>query len=169
MKLADSLFAQIRRSCEDAYPEEACGVVWLDADAAPAQGGDGERLAPIVGPPAQVRALANVQNALHAADPITYDRDARTAYALSPADEIWVDGLSRRLLVVWHSHPDHDAYFSDTDLRRAAPPQWGGEATYPWVTQIVVSVRQGRLADARAFRWCEDEHAFVDEELEVIP
>lgn len=148
MRLSPDLFATIREACERAFPEEACGVVVRDAAAG-----------------AAVREFANIQNALHAADPVANPRDARTAYALSAEDSIWLDRLGSRLLAIWHSHPDHDAYFSDTDIARAAP--WGDEATYPEAVQIVVSVRDGRFADVRAYRWSPEDCAFVEHGLEL--
>ena len=54
--------AEMRAHAEEAYPEECCGVV-------------------LATPSGQlVRRMTNVQNQLHAQDPVAHPRDARTAY-----------------------------------------------------------------------------------------
>ncbi len=130
-------FTSIRRQAETEYPNECCGVILVKA-------GAGERsLVP----------CRNIQNELHAKDPVRYPRDARTAYSiglqdLRKIDEFVSAGFS--VLVLYHSHIDVGAYFSPTDKELAAP---GGNPWFPDATYFVVSVVDHKFADARAFSW----------------
>jgi proteasome lid subunit RPN8/RPN11 len=80
---------------------------------------------------------------------------AHDRYLLDPKDRLAAEAEARAagLAVVgfYHSHPDHDAYFSATDLERSEERQWGE----PWVPStyayLVISVRDGRPAAWRAF------------------
>ncbi len=97
-------FAAIQAQAEREYPYECCGFVIGDPN--------GE----------EVRPIANIQNEKHAANPAAYPRDARTAYLMDPRAQLAVlneiDRRGLQLRVVYHSHPDHDAYFS---AHRPAP------------------------------------------------
>lgn len=66
--------------------------------------------------------------------------------------------------VIYHSHPEHDAYFSATD-RAAACLFDPNEPDYPDTAQVVISVRGGRFADVAAFVWDSDCKDFVRTEL----
>jgi proteasome lid subunit RPN8/RPN11 len=115
------------------YPDEACGFVVQRAGA--------EEVVPV----------ANVQNERHAADPTL--RDARTAYTMGKDAVPIVTGHERGDLVIhaiFHSHPDHDAYFSAEDRKQATV--WD-EPSYPDAGQIVVSVRDGEVKAMKAFAW----------------
>ena len=64
--------------------------------------------------------LKNIQNKLHALDPLTYPRTAVIAYTMDPLELDNVIRLKRktsatRLKAFYHSHPNHDAYFSAED------------------------------------------------------
>jgi proteasome lid subunit RPN8/RPN11 len=134
--------AEIRRHAEAEYPSECCGVILLR--------GGGERV---------LMRCRNVQDALHRRDPVEHPRDSRTAYYIDPTDLLAVgrreaDGYE--VSVIYHSHCEAGAYFSDTDKRNAL---FGGEPAYPHVNYIVVSVVGGRVTAGAAFRWspeCRD-------------
>jgi len=70
-------------------------------------------------------------------------------YQLASADLRAADAEARRrgltLVGIYHSHPDCDAYFSQTDL----------ENSCPWYSFVVLSIRQGRFAHANS--WLPDE------------
>jgi proteasome lid subunit RPN8/RPN11 len=66
---------------------------------------------------------------------------------------------------VYHSHPQHDAYFSAEDQRNATP---FGEPTFPDAGQIVVSVYDGVVGETKAFRWSSTEQQYVDAPLQVV-
>jgi proteasome lid subunit RPN8/RPN11 len=69
------------------------------------------------------------------------------------------------LRAIYHSHPDHDAYFSETDSAAAAPL---GEPSFPGVVHLVYSVRGGRAGDVKAFDWGADEGRYVEIAIELV-
>lgn len=140
----------VRRHCREAYPDEACGVIVATRD--------GE---------ARVVRVRNIQDEMHAKDPLNYPRTARTAYTGHPADlraalEL-ADEEGCRLVAFYHSHPDHDAYFSAEDTAQATP---FGEPSYPGALQVVVSVRERSVREIKAFAWSEQASAYVETSLE---
>jgi [CysO sulfur-carrier protein]-S-L-cysteine hydrolase len=127
--------ARIRAQAAAEYPAESCGVVLARVE---------ER---------RLLACRNIQNDLHARDPERYPRDARTAYYIDPADLLRIgrlEGEGFTVAVIYHSHIDAGAYFSETDRRNAL---LGGEPSYPDATYVVTSVMGGRVAAMAAFRW----------------
>ena len=64
-----------------------------------------------------------------------------------------------RLKAFYHSHPDHDAYFSAEDKAFASP---FGEPTFPNTAQIVVSIYQREVKRICAFAWSEEQEDFVE-------
>ena len=152
LALSETAFAAIAEHAKDAYPEECCGVILGD------DGGD------------EVHRLDNIQNRLHATDPDTFLRDARTAYTLDPKElEAVLQQAERRGLAfkaLYHSHPDHDAYFSDEDKACATP---FGEPTYPDTAQIVISVMSGRVGRVAVYTWNPAAEDFVETTLKRVP
>jgi proteasome lid subunit RPN8/RPN11 len=141
-----ALYAHARRD----YPNECCGMVFGPKDS-----------------PAADRAVAcaNIQNELHAEDPIKHTRDARTAYNLGAADLFKLAKSLRSgapAKIVYHSHVDVGAYFSDTDQAAA---QMDGEPSYP-VEYVVVDVRAGGSAvgigGAVQFAWDAAQRRYVE-------
>jgi glutamate-1-semialdehyde 2,1-aminomutase len=134
--------AEIKRHAIRDYPNECCGVVVVR--------GDERRLVP----------CRNIQDQKHAADPARFSRDARTAYFMDPADLARVNRLEREgfnLAVVYHSHPNAGAYFSETDRLQAL---MDGEPAYPDVVYLVVSVVGTAVEAAAAYRWNAETRAF---------
>jgi proteasome lid subunit RPN8/RPN11 len=122
----DEIYAHAR----EGYPEEVCGFIL-----------DGE-----------VRRCENRQNALHAEDPAHFPRDARTAYNLGAKDLFFLDKSLRSprpVRVIYHSHVEVGAYFSDEDVRAAAPD---GELLYP-VDYLVVDAARDGVRGAARFRF----------------
>ncbi len=135
--LAPETLEAIYAHARAGYPEEVCGFVL--------RGG---------GEPEAARRCVNRQNALHAEDPARFPRDARTAYNLAPADLFFLDKSlrgERPVRVIYHSHVDVGAYFSDEDARAAAPD---GELLYP-VDYLVVDVATGGVRGAKLFTFRE--------------
>jgi len=128
------------------YPEETCGLVF----------GSGDDL--------EVVPLRNIQNDLHRRFPDAYRRDARTAYEFDTLEKEAVisahEAAGRPLLAIYHSHPDHDAYFSETDREAAAPPGWG--PIHPGAVYLVFSVYGGILHAAAGFEWSEEAQSFAE-------
>jgi proteasome lid subunit RPN8/RPN11 len=135
---------------EREFPFECCGFIVGDAAD-------------------EVRPIRNIQNEKHAADPATFQRDARTAYLMDPKEQLAVlqeiDRRKLKLKAVYHSHPDHEAYFSATDRARACSFD-PAEPDYPETAYIVMSVRGGKYADAAAFIWDMERKDFVKAELQ---
>jgi proteasome lid subunit RPN8/RPN11 len=133
----------IRRQAIDEYPAESCGVIMMRGQ---------ERL---------LLRCRNVQDELHAREPQRYPRTARTAYHIDPQDLLRIGRLEAEgfsVALIYHSHVDAGAYFSETDRRQAL---LGGEPTYPGTTYLVTSVVQGRAEATRAFRWHEAQRDFL--------
>lgn len=137
---------EVRRHAVEEYPDECCGVIVRTSDG-------GTRVV-------QVR---NIQDEMHAKDPVAYPRTARIAYCGHPADLRAALDLADEpgcaLLAFYHSHPDHDAYFSAEDMEQATP---FGEPSYPDALQLVVSVYGRRVHDIKAFAWSPDAGAYVE-------
>ena len=119
----------------------------------------------------EVRPITNIQNRKHAENPAEFGRDARTAFLMDPREHLAVmNEIDRRKLalrVVYHSHPDHDAYFSPTDRAQACTFD-PTEPDYPGTTYIVLSVKAGKFVRAAAFAWDAQTRDFIETELRVI-
>ena len=61
-----------------------------------------------------------------------------------------VDSKQLPIKVFYHSHPEHDAYFSEEDLRMAL---FDGEPNYPEASYLVVSVYDKKIRDHVMFKW----------------
>jgi [CysO sulfur-carrier protein]-S-L-cysteine hydrolase len=125
----------IRSQAVEEYPFESCGVILTR------------------GAERRVLRCRNAQNELHARDPHRYPRDARTAYYIDPKDLLRIGDLERQgfaVSVIYHSHIDAGAYFSETDRRQALV---GGEPAYPGAAYVVTSVVQGVVDAMAAFLW----------------
>jgi proteasome lid subunit RPN8/RPN11 len=87
---------------------------------------------------------------------------ARDRYEIDPRDHIRIqreaDAGGLEIVGYYHSHPDHPAQASVFDTERA----WAGPV------YVIVSVRQGELAEANAFRAERDGGPFHRESLEVV-
>jgi proteasome lid subunit RPN8/RPN11 len=143
--LSENAWEAIGEHAKATFPEECCGVV-LDSGVAD-----------------HVERLRNMQNHLHALDPQTYPRTATTAYAMDYKElELILDNAKRsgaKLKAFYHSHPNHDAYFSAEDKAFASP---FGEPTFPGAGQIVVSVYDHAIKGMRAFIWSDEQHDFIE-------
>jgi proteasome lid subunit RPN8/RPN11 len=149
----NAIIAQAERE----FPHECCGFIigsTADTDAG-----------------AEVRPIGNIQNRKHAEDPAAFPRDARTAFLMEPKEHLAVmNEIDRRKLalrIVYHSHPDHDAYFSPTD-RAAACSFDPSEPDYPDTAHLVMSIRAGKFVRAAAFVWDAAKKEFAETELEVV-
>lgn len=141
--------ARIEAQAVAEYPAESCGVILTRA---------GER---------KLLPCRNIQNELHARDPERYPRDARTAYYIDPADLLRIgrlEGEGFTVTVIYHSHIDAGAYFSETDRRNA---MLGDEPSYPQTTYVVTSVLEGRVDAMAAFRWDAGSRDFLPVPVET--
>jgi len=108
----------------------------------------------------EVSRLTNSQNDLHAQDPAHFGRDARTGYFVDPKEVFNLirdtEKRGEKILAFYHSHPDHDAYFSKEDFAGAV--MWG-EPVYPGAVYIVISVLDGAVKEAVLFSWDGKEYS----------
>ncbi len=147
--LPKPLLVEIEAHAVSTFPDECCGFV-IERDG---------RLA--------IARVTNVQNEQHAAHPEQFPRTATTAYTMgSEAAPILVDHDRGRLAIraIYHSHPQHAAYFSAEDKKQATV--WD-EPSYPDAAQIVISVIDKEVRDVKAFRWEAGARDFVEVPFEV--
>lgn len=142
LKLSQSDYAALRRHGEQTYPHECCGVLLG------AMNGNGERL---------VREVVRCGN--------TRDDRPQDRYHISPRELVRIQrqGRERGLDVVgfYHSHPDHPARWSQTDLAEA---HWIG------CSYVITSVENGRAVTTNSFALLgatEEDKRFEDEAVEV--
>jgi proteasome lid subunit RPN8/RPN11 len=81
-------------------------------------------------------------------------------YELRPEDLLAADREARRLKMdligIYHSHPDCDAYFSETDLKNSCP----------WYSFVVLSVQNGKFHHANS--WLPNAEQTESEKEELI-
>jgi proteasome lid subunit RPN8/RPN11 len=154
--LAPELLERVFEEARAAYArgEESCGLLVGPA-------ADPARVDEIV-------PLENRANKLHALDPETYPRGGRTYFDVDPLKfaRAVEDGeaCGRPVKVLYHSHLDVGAYFSETDALAATAG--GGEPTYD-LAYLVTSVRQGTVEDRKLFVWDPASRSFAEAPLVV--
>jgi proteasome lid subunit RPN8/RPN11 len=150
--LQPKTFNEICAHAKAQFPEECCGVIL--------QAGTREF----------VRPCRNIQNQMHRDDPDAYPRDARTAYLMHPDDLISVhkevETQHRPIKAFYHSHPNHEAYFSEKDKSDAMV--WG-EPAYPGATYLVISIYEDTIRVVKAFEWDEVKSDFVEVPVQTTP
>ena len=140
------LLEEVYREARRAYPAECCG--WL---AGPRDSHRATRL----------RSCENAQD--QGEHPTQAQREANTAYVIAGADLL---ALNRELdgdepaKVIYHSHYNGRAYFSETDHQVATSP-WGDGPMYP-VQQLVVGLTDSTVVEAALFAWSESAEGFVE-------
>jgi proteasome lid subunit RPN8/RPN11 len=113
--------------------------------------------------------LENRANKLHRLDPETYPRTGRMYFDVDPLKfERAVragEASGRPVKVLYHSHLDVGAYFSETD---AAAATMGGDRPAYDLAYLVTSVRAAGVDDRKLFVWNEDARTFIEAELSVV-
>ena len=146
VEISTTLLAEIFVHAREVFPAECCG--WLT----------GPQSHPRV---EAVRRCANAQD--DGEHPSAADRTAETAYVIAGDDLI---ALSRSIdseapaKVIYHSHPNGRAYFSETDRKVATSP-WGDGPTYP-VQQLVVGIDSKEVREAALFAWSDESGGFIE-------
>ena len=104
-----------------AYPNECCGAM----------------LGRINGDKKTVTEAVPLENA--------FQGEQGERYELRPEDLLAADKAARErgldLIGIFHSHPDCDAYFSQTDLKNSCP----------WYSFVVLSIQRGKFHHANSF------------------
>jgi len=154
MDLTQQELKEIFAHAEDGYPDEVCGIV--------------------IGKPGHpktyaVHRCANLANQYHQEDPTRYPRDARTAYLMDPKELLRIqseaDAKGLEFILIYHSHTDHEAYFSKTDRELAL---FDGEPLWPGAGYLVVSVREGKITNFKVFIWNHLRKDFTEEPSPVL-
>ncbi len=117
------------------YPNECCGAMLGSID-------DGAKL---------VREAMPLENA--------FQGEQAARYELRPEDLLAADRAARSrsmdLIGIYHSHPDCDAYFSQTDLKNSCP----------WYSFVVLSIRGGEFDHANSWLPNAEQTEAAKEEL----
>ncbi|ACY16678.1 Mov34/MPN/PAD-1 family protein [Haliangium ochraceum] len=144
------LMERVFREAREAFPAECCG--WM-------AGPKHERVV------TSVRPCVNAQDSDSdggAPDSIA-GRSAETAYVIAGSDLVAFNRGFRDPeppRIIYHSHPNGRAYFSDTDQQVATSP-WGDGPAYE-VQQLVVGIDDQRVTEAALFAWSDDAGQFVE-------
>lgn len=133
LQLPRVLRVRLERWAREGYPHETCGLLLGTRN------GEG----------VEVKELTAARN-------LNVER-AADRYELDPGDFVAADKQARdagmEVVGIWHTHPDHPARPSQTDLAAA----WEG-----W-SYMILSVSDHGVGDVRS--WRLDGSAFVEEEI----
>jgi proteasome lid subunit RPN8/RPN11 len=142
LKIGKTEFDEIRRHGEETYPHECCGVLL-------GQMRDDERV---------VTSIARCGN--------TRTDSPQNRYHIDPRELVRIQREGRErgedIIGFYHSHPDHPAQWSPTDLAEA---HWIG------CSYVITSVEKGKAAITNSYELAgRDESAkkLVDEKIEVV-
>ena len=151
LTLTQKAWEEISHHAIETFPEECCGVILDDSTTN------------------EVRRCRNIQNQLHALDPESYPRNATIAYAMDPKELESIireaEATGTKMKAFYHSHPNHEAYFSQEDKAFATP---FGEPTYPESAQIVISIYDRVIKRISAYAWAQEKKDFVEIPLKKI-
>ena len=141
LRIVEDAYDRLRRHGEASYPLECCGVLTGTAT-------EGDRV---------VRQAIPVENASRG--------DRRVHYEIAPEDVIRIEREARRggdeVVGFYHSHPDHPAQWSATDLAEA---HWLG------CCYVITAIEAGKAAATRSFHLAgssEENKRFEPEPIEI--
>lgn len=142
LKLSKTGFDALRRHGEETYPHECCGVLLGQFE------DDGIRV---------VTSIARCGN--------TRDDSPHNRYNIDPRELIRIQREGRErgedIVGFYHSHPDHPAQWSPTDLAEA---HWLG------CSYVITAVEKGRAAVTNSFELSgadESDKQLADEKVEI--
>jgi proteasome lid subunit RPN8/RPN11 len=143
LKLPKNVYATLRRHGEETYPHECCGVLLGRFE----DGGN-----------------KIVSNAVRCGN--TRDDSPHNRYHIDPRELVRIqrEGRERSEEIVgfYHSHPDHPARWSQTDLSEA---HWFG------CSYVITSVEKGQAVTTTSFELAgsdEGDKQFLDEPTELV-
>ena len=151
LKISQSVYASLRQHGEETYPHECCGVLLgrFNTDDSEAGSEAGSKT---------VSRVARCGN--------TREDSPHNRYNIDPRDLIRIQREGRvrdeEIVGFYHSHPDHPAQWSPTDLAEA---HWFG------CSYLITSVAKGKATISNSFELKgsdEDDKKFVDEKTEVV-
>ena len=150
-----SVMDEVERHAVESYPSESCGFIFGPAD-----------------PPTRLDAAQreiNEADKYHELDPETFPRTSRTYFKINElrAARTFEQGQAegRPVKVIYHSHCDVGAYFSEED---AATFSRGGQLMWP-CAYLVVSVVEGRIAERRLWVHVPGTNDFRESTLTIRP
>jgi len=141
LRIGKSQWEQLRRHGEESYPYECCGVLLGQID--------GEDVK-------NVQAIARCEN--------QRSDSLHNRYLIDPRELVRIQrearGRAQDILGFYHSHPDHPARWSQTDL---------AEAHWIDCSYVITSVMNGVAAETNSFNLGGeyDSKHFEDEEIRV--
>jgi proteasome lid subunit RPN8/RPN11 len=142
LRIPQFALEELRRHGEETYPNECCGVLLGSLD-----GG-----------------ARRVSRAVRCGN--TRSDQPQTRYNIDPKELIGIQREARErgedVVGFYHSHPEHPARWSETDLAEA---HWTG------CSYVITAVEGGRAGRTRSFELAgqsEEEKHFVDEEIELM-
>ena len=101
-----------------------------------------------------VEPIANVADRYHAADPVQFPRTSLDSYLMDPKEQLRVhkdlEATGGAIAVVWHSHVETGAYFSQKDRADAVID---GSPAVPGAEYLVLGLRRGRVIEVKRFAW----------------
>ncbi len=140
LRISRADYELIRKEAEKSYPQEGCGILLGTASE------DGRSVASIY--------------PCHNADP-----DPAHRYVIDSLEVIRAQKLGRSqghdIIGFYHSHPDHPAQYSETDLEYA---HW------PDCSYVITSVEKAHASETRSFllKGPEENKAFEQEGIQVM-
>ncbi len=141
LKISPRDYAEIRRHGEETYPHECCGVLLGEMD----------------GDTRTVTSIARCGN--------TRTDSPQNRYHIDPKELVRIQRQARErdedIIGFYHSHPDHPAQWSKTDLEEA---HWIG------CSYVITRVAAGKADVTNSFELTgidEADKAFVDERVDV--
>jgi proteasome lid subunit RPN8/RPN11 len=88
--------------------------------------------------------------------------DQRRRFEISPFDYMKAEQFAiendTQLLGVYHSHPNHPAIASETDLSKAMP----------YFSYVIVSIYDGEIKDVKSWKLKDEERTFEEEEVSIL-
>src|SRR5438128_9221827 len=142
LKISPKDYAEIRRHGEETYPHECCGVLLGQVD------GD-------------VRIVTSIARCGN-----TRTDSPQNRYHIDPKELVRIQREGRErgedIIGFYHSHPDHPAQWSSTDLAEA---HWLG------CSYVITSVENGKAVLTNSFELSgtdENDKRLVDEKIEVV-
>jgi proteasome lid subunit RPN8/RPN11 len=143
LKLTQSSYNELRRHGEQTYPHECCGALLGRFE------DDGTKTVTSVAPCGNTR-----------------EDSPRNRYNIDPKELIRIQKEGRErgedIVGFYHSHPDHPAQWSPTDLAEA---HWLG------CSYVITSVENGKAAATNSFELTgtdEPDKKFVEEKAEIV-
>jgi proteasome lid subunit RPN8/RPN11 len=147
-------YEALRAHGEETYPNECCGVLLGKSIS-----GEGDS-APVVNGAAAVNMVQQIVRAGN-----TRTDSAHNRYNIAPQELVKIQrqarGMGLDIVGFYHSHPDHPAQWSKTDIAEA---HWLG------CSYIITSIEQGKAATTNSFLLRgtgEDDKKFEDEAIQI--